>query len=123
MKQAHKTIALWIVIVLVVLAVVHIMNQPIHTAEQVGFSEFLAAVESNNIESVKLVTANGESRTLQDDDLDLVVEAEGVTGMITEVMVKTRTAAGKIVAAVTPSAVEILSGDSGATLTAYSPPE
>ena len=54
MKKAHKTIALWLVIVLVVLAVLHIMKQPMHPAEKVSFSDFLAAVETGQIESVTI---------------------------------------------------------------------
>jgi cell division protease FtsH len=54
MKQAHKTIALWLIIVLMVLSVLHIMNQPVQTAERISFSEFLKAVETNEIESVAI---------------------------------------------------------------------
>ncbi|MBU0661669.1 ATP-dependent metallopeptidase FtsH/Yme1/Tma family protein, partial [Patescibacteria group bacterium] len=53
-KQTHKTIALWLVIVLMVIAVLHIMNQPMETQEKVSFSDFMAAVESNEIESVTI---------------------------------------------------------------------
>ena len=44
----------------------------------------------DNIESVKIVTPEGEIKTLQGNDLELVIEVEGITGMITEVVVKTR---------------------------------
>jgi cell division protease FtsH len=54
MKQAHKTIALWLIIVLVVLSVLHIMNQPTNTAEKVSFSSFLKGVESGHVESVTI---------------------------------------------------------------------
>ncbi|MFC1904181.1 heterodisulfide reductase-related iron-sulfur binding cluster, partial [Chloroflexota bacterium] len=46
----------------------------------------------NNVVSVKLVSPEGEVKVLQGDDLELVTEAEGITGMITEVVVKTREA-------------------------------
>ncbi len=46
----------------------------------------------DNIEEVKLVTPGGEVKTLKGEDLELVVEAEGITGLITEVVVKTRKA-------------------------------
>ncbi len=46
----------------------------------------------HNVKSVTLVTPEGEVRTMEDDDLELVIEAEGITGMITEVTVKTRKA-------------------------------
>ncbi len=46
----------------------------------------------DNIESVDFVTLEGEVKTAQGDDLELVTEAEGITGLITEVVVKTRKA-------------------------------
>jgi len=46
----------------------------------------------HNVKSVTLVTPEGEVRTMEGDDLELVIEAEGITGMITEVTVKTRKA-------------------------------
>lgn len=45
-----------------------------------------------NIKSVKLVTPAGEVRILEGEGLMLVSEAEGITGIITEVVVKTRPA-------------------------------
>ncbi len=53
-KQAHKTIALWLIIVLMVIAVLHIMNQPVETYEKINFSDFIAAVEGNEVESVTI---------------------------------------------------------------------
>lgn len=43
-----------------------------------------------NITAVNIVTPDGEVRTMQGDDMELVTEAEGITGMITEVTVKIR---------------------------------
>ncbi len=50
----HKTIALWLIIVLMVIAVLHVMNQPMEQSEKVSFSEFLTAVGSNQIETVMI---------------------------------------------------------------------
>ena len=47
---------------------------------------------SENLESITIVTPEGEIKTLQGDDMDLVTDAEGITGMIVEVEVKTRPA-------------------------------
>jgi Fe-S oxidoreductase/FAD/FMN-containing dehydrogenase len=47
---------------------------------------------SQNIESITMVTPQGEIRTLQGEDMDLVTDAEGITGMIVEVTIKTRPA-------------------------------
>ncbi|MBT3181753.1 MAG: ATP-dependent zinc metalloprotease FtsH [Deltaproteobacteria bacterium] len=58
MKQTHKTIALWLIIVLMVLSVLHIMNQPVQHAEKISFSEFLRSISSSEVESV----------TIQQDD-------------------------------------------------------
>jgi cell division protease FtsH len=51
-KQAHKTIALWLIIVLMVIAVLHIMNQPMESQEKVSFSDFMKSVEANHVESI-----------------------------------------------------------------------
>lgn len=54
MKSTQKTIALWLIILLMVLAVMHIMNQPTEKAEKVEFSDFLAALNANQVESVSI---------------------------------------------------------------------
>jgi len=54
MKQGHKTVALWLIIILLVLSVLHMMNQPIQTAEKISFSEFMKAAQDNFIESVSI---------------------------------------------------------------------
>lgn len=51
-KQAHKTIALWLIIILMVIAVLHIMNQPMESQEKISFSDFMKAVEANHVESI-----------------------------------------------------------------------
>jgi Fe-S oxidoreductase/FAD/FMN-containing dehydrogenase len=45
---------------------------------------------SQNIESVTYVTPQGEVKTLLGEEIDLVADAEGITGLIVEVTVKTR---------------------------------
>lgn len=54
MKGAHKTIALWFIIVLMVLAALHLMNQPMEHQEKISFSDFLSALNANQIESVSI---------------------------------------------------------------------
>jgi Fe-S oxidoreductase/FAD/FMN-containing dehydrogenase len=46
----------------------------------------------NNIQSATIVTPSGEVRKLEGDDIALAVQAEGTTGIITEVSVKVREA-------------------------------
>ncbi|OGQ22569.1 MAG: cell division protein FtsH [Deltaproteobacteria bacterium RIFCSPLOWO2_02_FULL_44_10] len=51
-SNRHKTIALWLVIALMVLSLLHFMNQPMVNAEKIDFSVFLQALEQNQVESV-----------------------------------------------------------------------
>ncbi len=52
MKQSHKTIALWITIILLSISVLHFFNVRPTTLQPVTFSEFLEAVSKNQVESV-----------------------------------------------------------------------
>ena len=54
LKQTHKTVALWFFIILLVLSVLHFMSQPTSAPQKISFSEFLAAVEQNRIESITI---------------------------------------------------------------------
>ena len=50
----HKTLALWLLVILGVLAVLHFMRQPIVQSEKISFSEFLDAAEKDEIETVTI---------------------------------------------------------------------
>ena len=52
MKQSQKTLALWIVILLLSLSAVHFFNTRPTLKKEIGFSDFLAAVKDNNVEQV-----------------------------------------------------------------------
>lgn len=54
MKQAHKTVALWLIIILMVLSILHFMGQQKTTSTQVTFSDFMHAVEKNEIEELTI---------------------------------------------------------------------
>jgi cell division protease FtsH len=54
LRQAHKTVALWFFIILLVLSVLHFMSQPASAPQKISFSEFLAAVEQNQVENVTI---------------------------------------------------------------------
>ena len=54
LRQAHKTVALWLIIILLILSILHFMSQPTIAPQQVSFSDFLAAVEQNQIEQVTI---------------------------------------------------------------------
>ena len=57
-----------------------------------GIGSYEYGEVGDTVESVTLVSPDGEVRTVDGDDLDLVVKAEGITGIITEVTVKTQKA-------------------------------
>ena len=55
MKQRHKTLALWFFLVLVAIAVFHFRNQTFITGvQEIPFSDFLAAVQSRQLEEVTI---------------------------------------------------------------------
>ena len=63
----------------------------------------------DNIERVTLVAPDGEVREVSGAELELVTEAEGITGIITEVVVKTRTAEAMVpVVASFPSLTQMM---------------
>jgi len=51
-KQSHKTIALWIVIILLSISILHFFNAKPTLRNKVSFSEFISAVEQKQVESV-----------------------------------------------------------------------
>ncbi len=54
MNQTYKNLALWLVVGLVILALVNMVNQPRSMSRPISFTEFLDAVEQNNIAEVTL---------------------------------------------------------------------
>jgi len=54
LRQAHKTVALWLMIILLVLSILHFMSQPTIAPQKVSFSDFLTAVEQNQVENVTI---------------------------------------------------------------------
>ncbi|MBI4374737.1 MAG: ATP-dependent metallopeptidase FtsH/Yme1/Tma family protein [Deltaproteobacteria bacterium] len=58
MKQSHKTLALWALIILLSVSVVHFMSNRPTLRKTISFSEFLEAIRSNQVERV----------TIQDDE-------------------------------------------------------
>lgn len=53
-----------------------------------GFGSFEAGWFHENVLSAKIVTANGEVREVRGPDLDLISDAEGITGLIAEVTIR-----------------------------------
>jgi len=56
----------------------------------VGYGCFEYGCFRHNVVAARVVLANGEVRLFEGNDLDLVSEAEGITGFITEVTVRVR---------------------------------
>ena len=54
MKQSHKTLALWLVMILAAITVLHFLNQKPQGIERIGFSQFMQAVKGDEIESVSI---------------------------------------------------------------------
>ena len=53
-RPPHKTVALWLLVILGVLAALHFMRQPMIDSKEVSFSDFMHAVEKNEIENVTI---------------------------------------------------------------------
>lgn len=54
MKQSQKTLALWLVIILVSISILHFMSQKPQGVTEVSFSEFMEAVKQNSISEVSI---------------------------------------------------------------------
>ena len=59
MRQTHKSLLLWLVLILIVLAVLHILISDNNANQQLAFSEFRNAVSSGYVEEV---TVHGDGR-------------------------------------------------------------
>lgn len=54
MKQSHKTIALWIVIILLSVSILHFFNAKPTVRNKISFSEFTEAVKAGHVQSVTI---------------------------------------------------------------------
>ncbi len=54
MKQTQKTIALWAIIVLLSVSVLHFLNTKPVLRKQISFSEFMGAIQKDTVESVSI---------------------------------------------------------------------
>ncbi|MDZ7836686.1 MAG: FAD-binding oxidoreductase [Actinomycetota bacterium] len=53
-----------------------------------GIGSFESGLFSNNVVSARVVSPDGEVRQFSGKDLEVISEAEGITGLITEVTIK-----------------------------------
>ncbi|MBI4211604.1 MAG: ATP-dependent metallopeptidase FtsH/Yme1/Tma family protein [Deltaproteobacteria bacterium] len=51
-RKGQRTFALWAIIILMVMTLMHFINQPITSSEKVTFSELLTALGNNQVESI-----------------------------------------------------------------------
>lgn len=54
MKQSHKTLALWLVMILAAITILHFLSQQPKNMERISFSEFITAVEKDEVETVTI---------------------------------------------------------------------
>ncbi len=54
MKQTQKTLALWLMIILLGMVIMHFVQQKPPTVRQVSFSEFMDAINADNVEAVTI---------------------------------------------------------------------
>ncbi len=60
MKQSHKTFALWAVMILIFISVLHRFYQPQPFEHSIQFNEFIKDVESKNIQDVTFAPSKNE---------------------------------------------------------------
>jgi cell division protease FtsH len=58
MKQTQKTLALWLMIILLGMVILHFVQQKPAPVRQVSFSEFMDAINADNVESVTIQNDN-----------------------------------------------------------------
>ncbi|MBI2975131.1 MAG: AAA family ATPase, partial [Deltaproteobacteria bacterium] len=54
MKQSQKTLALWLLIILISISVLHFMSQRPQGLQEISFSEFIEAVKNNDLAEVAI---------------------------------------------------------------------
>lgn len=54
MKQSHKTLALWMVMILATITILHFLSTKPQDIERISFSSFMDAVKSDEVESVTI---------------------------------------------------------------------
>ena len=67
MKQSHKTILLWVLLILMFVSIYNLFTAPTKEEEKQDFSAFIAKVEKNP-EQIKKVTVKGTQYTIEYED-------------------------------------------------------
>ncbi len=84
MKQTHKTLALWVLIILMIAAVYHIVaDDPVAKRQKIPFSRFLTMVEGGEVKEVK-VTLTGQSSAGQFELKSFEDKSYRTTGVLSE---------------------------------------
>ena len=54
MKQAHKTLAFWLLVALIGMSVIHFRNQNISGIQDIPFSDVLASVTAHQLDEITI---------------------------------------------------------------------
>ena len=76
MKQSHKTLLLWVLLILMFLAIWHVL-QPADKSKAAAFSEFVTDVHKGNVEEVKIKDHEYSYRVRTDGKNTVQKEAVG----------------------------------------------
>ncbi|MCB9654572.1 MAG: ATP-dependent metallopeptidase FtsH/Yme1/Tma family protein [Deltaproteobacteria bacterium] len=83
MRQSHKTLALWVILILMFLAIYQIISQEQTPNEQPEFSKFLQHLEDGNVKKVKItLSGNGNAGTFEGKLVD--ERSFKTTGILTD---------------------------------------
>ncbi len=88
MKQSHKTLLLWVLLILMFLAIWHVLN-PSERHQPVAFSEFVAEVHAGHVEEVKIQDHEYNFRVRTGDSGKTTVQKESVGPLADEQLLET----------------------------------
>ncbi len=88
MKQSHKTLLLWVLLILMFLAIWQVLN-PSERRQPVAFSEFLAEVHAGHVDEVKIKDREYSFRVRTGDTAKTAVQKEAVGPSADEQLLET----------------------------------
>ncbi len=88
MKQSHKTLLLWVLLILMFLAIWQVLN-PSERRQPVAFSEFIAEVHAGHVDEVKIKDREYSFRVRTGDTAKTAVQKEAVGPSADEQLLET----------------------------------
>ena len=88
MKQSHKTLLLWVLLILMFLAIWQVLN-PSERRQPVAFSEFMAEVHAGHVDEVKIKDREYSFRVRTGDTAKTAVQKETVGPLADEHLLET----------------------------------